>query len=93
MSGVIAAMEGDRERALLAIKKIENANMGPIGLNYIGYVYHALGDLDSYFEYINRAFDAHVLILHFSTTRPSLPRQEVTTDTGSWWRGFGSSMM
>ena len=62
MSGVIAAMEGDREKSLLAIKKIEDAKMGPIGFNYIGYVYHALGDLDSYFEYMNRALEAHTLI-------------------------------
>jgi len=62
MSGVIAAMEGDREKSLLAIKKIEDAKMGPIGFNYIGYVYHALGDLDSYFEYMNKALEAHTLI-------------------------------
>jgi adenylate cyclase len=62
MGGVIAAMEGDRERALLVIRKIEDAKMGPISFNYIGYVYHALGDLDSYFEYMNKALEAHMLI-------------------------------
>jgi hypothetical protein len=62
MGGIIAAMEGDRERALLAVRKIEAAKMGPIGFNFIGYVYHALGDLDSYFEYMNKAVEAHVLI-------------------------------
>jgi hypothetical protein len=61
MAGVIAAMEGDRKRALLAVKKIEGAKMGPIGLNYIGYIYHALGDLDSYFEYMNKAIEARTL--------------------------------
>ena len=61
LGGVIAAMEGDRERALLAIKKIEDAKMGPIGFNYIGYVYHALGDLDSYFEYMNKAIETHAI--------------------------------
>jgi len=61
MGGVIAAMEGDRERALLVIRKIEDAKMGPISFNYIGYVYHALGDLDSYFEYMNKALEAHML--------------------------------
>ena len=60
--GIIAALEGDREKALLAVKKIEDAKMGPIGFNYIGYVYHALGDLDSYFEYMNKALEAHALI-------------------------------
>jgi adenylate cyclase len=61
MGGVIAALEGDRERALLAVRKIEDAKMGPIGFNYIGYVYHALGDLDSYFEYMNKALETHAL--------------------------------
>jgi adenylate cyclase len=62
MSGVIAAMEGDREEALLAIKKIEDAKMGPIGFNFIGYVHHALGDLDSYFAYMNKALEIHALV-------------------------------
>jgi len=59
MGGFIAALEGDRERALLAIKKIEDAKMGPICFNYVAYVYHALGDFDSFFEYMNRALEAH----------------------------------
>jgi TolB-like protein len=62
MDGVIAALEGDREKALLAIKKIEDAKVGPISLNYIGYVYHALGELDSYFEYMNKAIETHLII-------------------------------
>jgi adenylate cyclase len=62
MGGVIAAMEGDRERALLAVRKIEDAKMGPIGFNFIAYVYHALGDLDAYFEYMNGALEAHATV-------------------------------
>jgi TolB-like protein/Tfp pilus assembly protein PilF len=62
MAGVIAAMEGDRERAQLVIKKIQDPKVGPIGFNFIAYVYHALGDLDSYFEYMNKALEAHALI-------------------------------
>ena len=60
--GIIAALEGDKEKALLAIRKIEDAKIGPLGFNYIGYIYHALGDLDSYFEYMNKALEAHALI-------------------------------
>jgi len=60
--GIIAALEGDRERALLAIRKIEDAKIGPLGFNYIGYIYHALGDLDSFFEYANKALETHALI-------------------------------
>ena len=62
LGGIIAALGGDRERALLAVKKIEDAKIGPIGFNYIGYIYHALGDLDSFFEYMNKAFEAHTII-------------------------------
>jgi tetratricopeptide (TPR) repeat protein len=62
MGGVLAAMEGDRERALHIVKKIEDAKMGPISFNFIGYVYHALGDLDSFFAYMNRALETHALI-------------------------------
>ena len=62
MSGVIAAMEGDREKGLLTISKIEEAKMGPIAFNFIAYIYHALGDLDSYFEYMNKVIETHAAI-------------------------------
>jgi len=62
VGGVIAAMEGDRERAMLAVKKIEDAKMGPIGFNFIAYVYHALGDIDSYYAYMNKALEDHQII-------------------------------
>jgi TolB-like protein len=62
MGGVIAAMEGDRDKALVAVKKIEDAKMGPVGFNFIGYVYHALGDLDSFFECMNKALEGHAMI-------------------------------
>ena len=60
--GAIAALEGDREKALLAVKKIEDAKIGPLGFNYIAYIYHALGDLHSYFESMNKAIETHALI-------------------------------
>ena len=62
MGGFIDARAGEREKALQAIKKIEEANMGPVAFNYIAYVHHALGDMDSYFEYMNRALEAHTII-------------------------------
>jgi tetratricopeptide (TPR) repeat protein len=62
MDGVIAALKGDRERALLAIRKIKDAKMGPMGLNFIAYVYHALDDLDSYFANMNEALEIHALV-------------------------------
>jgi len=61
-AGAIAAKMGDREKALLAIRKIEDRRIGPIGFSFIGFVYHALGDMDLYFEYMNKALEAHELI-------------------------------
>ena len=62
LGGVLAALEGDREKALLTVKKFEGSKMGPISFNYMAYIYHALGDLDSYFEYMNKVLDSHALI-------------------------------
>ena len=61
MGGFIDAMAGDREKAMSAIKKIQERKMGPIGYNYLAYVYHALGDMDRYFEYMNRALEEHTI--------------------------------
>jgi adenylate cyclase len=61
MGGFINATAGDREKALLAIKKIEERRMGPVTYNHVAYVYHALGDMDRYFENMNRALEEHAL--------------------------------
>jgi adenylate cyclase len=74
MGGVIAALEGDREKALLVVKKIEDAKIGPLGFNYIGYVYHALGDFDSFFEYMNRTLEAHATVTSVLMYSPLLAR-------------------
>jgi len=62
MGGYIAALKGDRETALLTIKRIEDLKGGEVRFNLIAYVYYALGDLDSFFEYMNKAMEAHVVI-------------------------------
>ena len=36
--------------------------MGPIAYNYVAYVYHALGELDRYFQNVNRAVDEHAIL-------------------------------
>lgn len=65
MRGFIAAQTGDRDTALLTIRKIEESKVGALGLNGIGFIYYALGDLDSYFYYVNRALDLHaVAVFH-----------------------------
>lgn len=74
MEGFIDAMSGDREKALLAIKKIEAARIGPAAYDYLAYVYHALGDMDRYFENLNRALEEHVLTPHFVMYSPLLAR-------------------
>jgi tetratricopeptide (TPR) repeat protein len=61
MGGFIDAIAGDKEKALGAIKKIEERKMGPISYNQVAYVYYALGDMDSYFENLNRAMEGHAL--------------------------------
>jgi adenylate cyclase len=62
MGGFIDAMAGEKPKALLAIRKIEEAKMGPVAYNYVAYVYHALGDMDRYFENMNRAVDEHAML-------------------------------
>jgi TolB-like protein len=61
MRGFIAAQTGDRNVAFDAIRKIEENWSGALDLNGIGFIHYALGDSDSYFTYLNRAMDQHLL--------------------------------
>ena len=61
MKGFIAARTGDREGALQAIKKIEREWKSADSLNQVGFIHYALGDLDSYFAYIIKAVDQHLM--------------------------------
>ena len=61
MKGFLAARTGDKNGALAAIKEIEAKWLGATNLNDIAFVYYALGDLDSYFAYVDRATDQHTL--------------------------------
>ena len=74
MGGFIDATAGDREKALLAIKKIEERKMGPVGYNYLAYIYFALGDVDGYFENMNRALREHVMFVNFVMYSPLLAK-------------------
>ena len=61
MNGFMAARTGDRNGALAAIKEIETKWLGATNLNDIAFIYYALGDLDSYFAYVDRATDQHTV--------------------------------
>jgi adenylate cyclase len=61
MKGFIAATAGDRDTAIQQINQIEKIWRGAVNLNDIGFIYHALGDLDSYFTYIIRATEQHAI--------------------------------
>jgi adenylate cyclase len=61
MKGFMAALAGDRSGALGVIKEIEGGWVGATNLNDIAFIYYALGDLDSYFAYVDRATDQHTL--------------------------------
>jgi adenylate cyclase len=61
--GMIDAQAGEKDKATLAIKKLEeDAKVNPVAFNYMAYVYQSLGDLDSYFECMDKAVEGHVQI-------------------------------
>lgn len=72
--GFIDAMAGEKEKALQTIRRIEDAKPGPIAQNYVAYIYHALGDMDRYFENLNRALDEHVVISMIAMYSPLLAK-------------------
>ena len=89
MRGYIAARIGDREGALQAIKAIED-NWMDLALNSIGFIHYALGDLDAYFTYINRASEQHVLRYIYVMYSPLFskgredPRYQQLLDREGW---------
>ena len=61
MRGFLAAKMGDREGATKALKEVEENWKGGDSLNQMAFIYYGLGDLDSYFTYVNKAADQHIL--------------------------------
>ncbi len=60
--GVLAAMRGDRDTAVRTIAKLDQLfKKGTSRQSSIGYIYHALGDLDKFFEYMVAAAKNHTL--------------------------------
>ncbi|MEM3857325.1 MAG: AAA family ATPase [Thermoprotei archaeon] len=57
--GLIAAYSGDKEKAMNVIAEMKAKPSVDALLNFIAIIYYALGDADSFFEYINDAADRH----------------------------------
>ena len=53
---------------------MEKKWLGATNLNAIAFIYHSIGDLDSYFAYINRATDQHTLRYMYVMFCPLLER-------------------
>lgn len=64
LEGLIAAYKGDKDNALEMIARIErSAGQDTTAVSSVGYIYYALGDLDKFFEYMNRSMEIHALPL------------------------------
>jgi adenylate cyclase len=62
--GEMAAYKGEREKAFEQIARIERASgEGTVAIGAIGGIYYALGDMDKFFEYMDRAMEIHALPL------------------------------
>lgn len=70
MKGFLAAITGDRDGAQIAIKEIERNWIGAVDLNAIAFVHYALGELDSYFVYVNKAMEQHQLRYRYVLYNP-----------------------
>ena len=66
MKGFIAAQTGDREAALRVVGQLAESRGDVDRLNSAGYAYYGLGDMDSYFSYMNQALESRV-------TNPAYP--------------------
>jgi adenylate cyclase len=67
----IAAYKGDGVKARELIRQIEETSSPDRSLaTPLGMIYYALGDLDKFFEYMNRAMDIHALSLGVLVNSP-----------------------
>lgn len=64
LAGQIAAGKGERSKALELISEIERtAAKDTIANGIVGLIYYLLGDMDRFFEYMERALEIHALPL------------------------------
>ncbi len=61
IQGCLAAMTGEREAALAAVAAIQSGGFGAAALNLVACIHYFLGDLDSYFAYLDQALAAHAI--------------------------------
>ncbi|MHB1908459.1 MAG: adenylate/guanylate cyclase domain-containing protein [Nitrososphaerales archaeon] len=62
--GIFEAYKGEKEKALEIIAKIEQSSgQDTLSVGSIGQIYYVMGDMDKFFEYMNRAMDIHALPL------------------------------
>jgi adenylate cyclase len=63
IQGWVAALLGEKQKALDCIEKIERAESSneTVGVARIAFIYHALGEMDKFFEYYNKAADIHAI--------------------------------
>jgi len=60
--GFLAALRGDVEKAKESIAWLEqNSGEGTTMSGLIGFIYYSLGDLDKFFEFMDRAVEIHAL--------------------------------
>lgn len=64
LEGIIAAYKGEREKALQLVSQIEKSSgEGSMVVSAIGSIYYALGDMDRFFDCMNKSMDIHALPL------------------------------
>jgi TolB-like protein/Flp pilus assembly protein TadD len=61
LRGYVAAVKGERDQALRMIELIQLSNKGDLSFNWIGFIRYALGDLDGFFDCMNKALERHAL--------------------------------
>ncbi len=72
LEGMVAACKGEREKALEMISRLEQTSGNDtIAVDNVGFIYHALGDLSKFFDYMNRALEIHALPLGHLVNSPS----------------------
>ena len=71
VEGMIAAYNGERERALELVSRIEKSSgEGSIAIISVGGIYYALDDMDRFFECMDRAQEIHALPLGLLMNSP-----------------------